>query len=84
MLETVWWDVALTNQSSRYWWILIPLCKAISLTSLATSVNSMGAVDRPEMVGLTLDVKAHVLPGLTVNWYMEVCVLEVYGGDPLP
>ena len=26
----------------------------------------------------------HVLPGLTVNWYVEVCVLEVYGGDPLP
>ena len=44
----VWWDVSLTNQSSRYWWILIPLCKAISLTSLATTVNSMGAVDRPK------------------------------------
>ena len=24
----VWWDLALTNQSSRNWWILIPFCKA--------------------------------------------------------
>ena len=46
----VWWDVALTNQSSRYWWILIHLCKTISLTSLATTVNSIGAVDRPRVV----------------------------------
>ena len=44
MLETSL--VALTNQSSRYWWVLIPLWKAISLTSLATTVNC--AVDRPK------------------------------------
>ena len=39
--------LALSNQSSSYWWILIPLCKAICLISLATTVNCMGAVDRP-------------------------------------
>ena len=37
-----------------------------------------------ELVGPTLEVKAHVLPGLTVNWYVEVCVFEIYGCDPLP
>ena len=42
-----WWDVALTNQSSRYWWILIALCMAIGFTSFATTVNSKGAVDKP-------------------------------------
>ena len=29
-----------------------------------------------ELVGPTLEVKAHVLPGLTVNWYVEVCFLK--------
>ena len=29
-------------------------------------------------------MKAHVLPGLAVYWYMEVRVFEVYGGHPLP
>ena len=37
-----------------------------------------------ELVGPTLEVKAHVLPGLTVNWYVEVCFFEIYGCDPLP
>ena len=37
-----------------------------------------------ELVGPTLKVKTHVLPGLTVNWYVEVCVFEIYGCDPLP
>ena len=40
-----WWDLALRNHLSRYWWILIPMCRAINFTSFATTVNSMGAVD---------------------------------------
>ena len=32
-----------------------------------------------ELLGLTLDVKPKVLPGLPLNWYVEVGVLEVYG-----
>ena len=57
--------LALTNQSSRYWWILMPFCIAINLTSFATTVNSMDAVDRPNgsalnVLGLTLDVKPHM------------------------
>ena len=55
MLETRW-DVALTNQSSRYWWSLIPLCMAISFTSFGTTVNSMGAVDNSN--------------GSPLNWYV--------------
>ena len=46
MLAQVPWDVALTNQSSGYWWILISLFCAISLTSFTTTVNSKGAVER--------------------------------------
>ena len=42
-----------------------------------------GPVQGFELVGATLDVKTHVL-GLTVNWYVEVCVLEIYGCYPLP
>ena len=34
-----------------------------------------------ELVGPTLDMKMHVLPGLTVNWYVEVCLLEIYGSN---
>ena len=26
----------------------------------------------------------YLLPGLTLNWYVEVCILEVYGGNPPP
>ena len=37
-----------------------------------------------ELVGFVLDVKIHVLPGLAVYGYVEVCVFEFYGGDPLP
>ena len=29
-------------------------------------------------------MKAHVLPGLIVYWDVEVCVFEIYGGNPLP
>ena len=36
-----------SDQPSRYWWILIPFYKVINLTSLATTVNIMSAVDRP-------------------------------------
>ena len=66
----------------------IPLCKAISLTSFATTVNSMGAVDRPN--GSALNCRPHpghktqVLPGLILNGYMEVGVFKIYGRYPLP
>ena len=52
-----WWDLALTNQSSRYWWIFISLCMAISFHFFVTTVNSMGAVDRPK--------------GRALNWYVR-------------
>ena len=39
---------ALINQTSRYWWILIFLGRAMSLISLTTTVNSIGAMDRPK------------------------------------
>ena len=60
---------------------------AISFTSFAIIVNSMGAVDRPkrqcfELVGLSLDMKSEVLPGPFLYWNVEVNVLEVYGGYP--
>ena len=32
-----------------------------------------------ELLGLTLDTKMQVFPGLDVYWYMEVNVLEVCG-----
>ena len=28
-------------------------------------------------------MKVYVFPGLALDWYMEVCTFEVYGGDPL-
>ena len=37
-----------------------------------------------ELIGPTLEMKTHVLPRLTVNGYMEVCIFEIYGCDPLP
>ena len=81
-----WWDVAFTNQSSKYWWIIIPLCLAISFNSFATTVSSMGAVDRPKYSTLNwyvrpclmLAVKSQVFPGLFLYRYMEVGVLEIY------
>ena len=36
------------------------------------------------MVGLTLAMKMHVLPGLTLNQYVEVGVFEIYWSNPLP
>ena len=36
------------------------------------------------MIGPTLDVKIHLLPGLGLNWYVEVCVFIIYGGNSLP
>ena len=55
------------------------VCKAIKLT--VTTLNSMGIVDRSndsalKLVGLTLEMKTHVLPGLTVNQYMVVLSLK--------
>ena len=50
-----WWDLALTNQSSRYWWLLKSLCMAIKFTSFGITVNSKGAVDNPN--------------GMALNWY---------------
>ena len=62
---------------------------AISFTSFATTVNSKGAVDRPKGSALnwyvwTLDMKSQIFPGLFLYWYMEVGILEIYWGDPLP
>ena len=47
---------------SRYWWILIPLCKVTSLTFIVTTVSSMGAVEQMKgsawnLEGLTLHMK---------------------------
>ena len=42
-----WWELALTNQSSRYWWLLKSLCMAINFTCFGITVNSKGAVDNP-------------------------------------
>ena len=49
--STVWvftcassWDWALISQSSRYWWSLIPLVRAISFTSFTIIVKTCGAV----------------------------------------
>ena len=44
----VWWDLTRTNHSSRYWWILISLCKAMTLSSLVTKVIFTSAVDKLE------------------------------------
>ena len=62
---------------------------AISFTSFVTTVNSMGAVDRPkgralELVCLTLDMESEIFPGLFLYRDVEVSVLEVYGRNPLP
>ena len=46
----VWWDMTLTKQSSRYWQILILFYNAISLISFTTTLNSMGAVERPSVL----------------------------------
>ena len=54
----VWWDLALTNQSSRYWWLLTSLCMAIRFTSFGITVNSKGAVDKPK--------------GRALNWYADL------------
>ena len=35
------------QQTTRNCWVLLPFCRAMSLTSLVTTVNSKGAVDRP-------------------------------------
>ena len=29
-------------------------------------------------------MKSHIFPGLFLSWYMEVGILENYGGTPLP
>ena len=50
-----WWDLALTNQWSRYWWLLKSLCMAINFTCFGITVNSKGAVDKPN--------------GRALNWY---------------
>ena len=50
-----WWELALTNQSSRYWWLLKSLCTAINFTCFGITVNSKGAVDKPN--------------GRALNWY---------------
>ena len=52
-----WWDLALTNQSSRYWWFLKSLCMAINFTSFGITMNSKGAVDKPK--------------GRALNWYVR-------------
>ena len=31
-----------------------------------------------------LDMKSQIFPGLFLYWYMEVGVLEIYLGNPLP
>ena len=85
----IWWDLALTNQSSRYRWIITPLYTAISFTSFAITVNSMGAVDNPKGSNLNWYVlpwtwNLKIFPGLFLYWYMEVGILEVYWGDSLP
>ena len=68
--------------------LLIPVRKAMSLTSFSTTVNSIGVwihqMQRFELVRLTLDMKAHVLPKLALNRYTGVCTFEDSGGDPLP
>ena len=46
-----------TSHLSKYWWIIIPLCMAISFNSLATTVSSMGAVDRPKDSALNCYVR---------------------------
>ena len=58
MLETGWWDLALTNQS--HWWIIIP-CNAIT-SQPSTWKDSLGTVKTNqagvlELAGKALDLK---------------------------
>ena len=62
-----WWDLALTNQSSRYWWLLKSLCMAINFTCCGQT-EWQGL----ELVCPTLDVKSQSFPGLFLYRYMDI------------
>ena len=51
------WLSPTSRLSTGLLWIIIPLCMAISFNSFATTVSSMGAVDRPKDSAL--------------NWYVR-------------
>ena len=57
---------------------------AISFNSFATTVSSMGAVDRPKDSALNWYVRPWTWNLYHLYWYMEVGVLEIYWGNPLP
>ena len=63
---------ALSNQSSRYWWIWIPLACAMSFTSLTTFVNSTGVW--PNQRGGQLTERAASL-GKSAGIFVTVVVL---------
>ena len=64
-----WWDLALTNQPSRYWWPLKSLCMAWYHGELCCGQPEWPGL---ELVCPTLDVKSQAFPGLFLYRYMDV------------